>query len=548
MVVIQKMRSNGKPANRQAWRILFISGLALALVSLACSLEAHTSTDPVFIAPQGVSQRSPVTGEDETNTNDAEAVGAANRPSPSEITPTVSPNAITTPLSLPTPTEIIDDTPYLYYTQAGDTIKAIAARFNVDTADITSPDLDSFDMETLLEPDQSLIIPRRIGNTTPPEHLLPDSEIVFSPSAVGFDIAEFTKQAGGYLYTYREYLGSTGMTSGADILYRVSIENSINPRILLALLEYQSGLVYGFPETQAQIDYAMGYPIPRYQGLYNQLSLTVNQLSIGYYGWREGRLTEISFRDNSTARLAPELNAGSVALQYYFAQQKDSQGWHDVLTSSGGFLDFYENMFGDPWERAERVEPLYSNDLVQPPLILPFKVNQLWAFTGGPHGAWDRDGAMAAIDFAPGSVEAGCVKSDTWAVAAAAGLVVRSENAVVAIDLDGDGHEQTGWVLMYLHIATDGRIPVGTWVDVGDPIGHPSCEGGRSTGTHIHIARKYNGEWISADGPVPFNLSGWRVHAGEKPYEGIMSRADETIIASQLSVGASHIIRRSTDP
>jgi LasA protease len=101
---------------------------------------------------------------------------------------------------------------------------------------------------------------------------------------------------------------------------------------------------------------------------------------------------------------------------------------------------------------------------------------------------------------------------------------------------------------MYLHIAQNRRIPVGTWVDVGDPIGHPSCEGGRSTGTHIHVARKYNGEWIPADGPLPFVLSGWRVHAGEKPYEGIMTRDDKEIIASQLSVGASHILRRSTDP
>jgi LasA protease len=541
---------NAKLTKRKSFLSMLFAGMILMLVNLACMLESPTSTEPIFIAPQGIVRKTPVVEIEQPVIAEQkpEQVVAANRPSQSEITPTEANLPFSTPTPLPTPTEVIDATPYLYFTQAGDTLPAITTRFNVEPDEIISLDMDIIPETSWLKPNQRLVIPRRFGNTTPANQIFPDSEVVFSPSAVGFNVHEFTQQAGGFLSTYREYLASTGMTSGADVIYRVAIENSINPRLLLALLEYQSGWVYGDPATQAQIDYAMGIPIPRYAGLYHQLSLSVNQLSMGFYGWREGSLTEISLRDATTLRLAPELNAGTVALQFYFAQRKDSVGWQETLDPSSGFLMLYDSMFGDAWDRAQKVEPLIIHDLEQPPLILPFMVNQLWAFTGGPHGAWDRDGAMAAIDFAPGSVESGCVKSDAFAVAAAAGLVVRSENAVVAIDLDGDGHEQTGWVLMYLHIAQDGRIPLGTWVDVGDPIGHPSCEGGRSTGTHIHIARKYNGEWIPADGPLPFVLSGWRVHAGDKPYEGIMTRDDKEVIASQLSVGASHISRRATDP
>jgi murein DD-endopeptidase MepM/ murein hydrolase activator NlpD len=127
-------------------------------------------------------------------------------------------------------------------------------------------------------------------------------------------------------------------------------------------------------------------------------------------------------------------------------------------------------------------------------------------------------------------------------------LIVRSGNGVVVIDLDGDGREQTGWVLVYLHVATKGRIANGEWVDVGDPLGHPSCEGGFSTGTHVHFARKYNGEWIVADGPLPFTLSGWTVHAGNAPYQGTMTRDGETITASPLGPSTSRIIRRVNDP
>jgi hypothetical protein len=88
----------------------------------------------------------------------------------------------------------------------------------------------------------------------------------------------------------------------------------------------------------------------------------------------------------------------------------------------------------------------------------------------------------------------------------APGLIVRSGNGIVVIDLDGDGYEQTGWAVLYLHIATKDRIALGSWVETGDMIGHPSCEGGVTTGTHVHIARRYNGEWIPADQTLPFVL------------------------------------------
>jgi murein DD-endopeptidase MepM/ murein hydrolase activator NlpD len=110
--------------------------------------------------------------------------------------------------------------------------------------------------------------------------------------------------------------------------------------------------------------------------------------------------------------------------------------------------------------------------------------------------------------------------------------------------LNGDGFEQTGWVVLYQHIATKGRIPVGTWVNAGDRIGHPSCEGGLATGTHVHIARKYNGEWVSAGDPLPFVLSGWTAHAGDHLRQGTLTKGDQTITASSVGSHESQIIRQ----
>jgi hypothetical protein len=121
--------------------------------------------------------------------------------------------------------------------------------------------------------------------------------------------------------------------------------------------------------------------------------------------------------------------------------------------------------------------------------------------------------------------------------------VTRSDRNILALDLDGDGFEQTGWVLFYLHIADRERVPAGTRVNLDDPLGHPSCERGRSTGTHVHIARKYNGEWIAADGPLPFVISGWRARNGARLYEGSLIKGEQEVWANPGGPRTSIVVR-----
>jgi LasA protease len=170
-------------------------------------------------------------------------------------------------------------------------------------------------------------------------------------------------------------------------------------------------------------------------------------------------------------------------------------------------------------------------------------VGEHWALTGGPHAAWNTGTPLGAVDFAPITGERGCGVSRAWAPASAAGVVVRSENGVLTLDLDGDGKEETGWVLMYLHLADADRAASGTHVQAGDRLGHPSCEGGEATGMHVHLARKYNGEWIPVDGTVPYVLSGWTVHAGKLAYQGNLTRGDQVVTAEPDGSHGSTITR-----
>jgi LasA protease len=431
----------------------------------------------------------------------------------------------------------------IYYTQSGDTQANLLARFNVKLSDIAS---DLLPADGFLRPGQMLVIPDVLGITSQSHLVLPDSEVIFSPSTLGFDINAYVKQAGGFLFKYTEYL-KPGLKTGAEVVQWVASDHSLNPRLLLALLEYQSHWVTGQPGNLAEENYPMGFLDVNNQKLFAQLSWAARQLDIGYYGWRAGTLTRVTFPDGTSLRLAPEINAGTAALGVFFANFLNQREWAGAMYGQNGFSSLFERLFGPFQFRAQEVEPLFPPDIAQPPLDLPFFPGQVWSFSGGPHAVWGKDTPFAALDFAPGSTESGCAISQSYVLAPAAGVVTRSGDGIVVLDLDGDGHEQTGWVLLFLHIRTENRAPVGARLNKDDPIGHPSCEGGSATGTHVHIARKYNGEWLLADGPLPFVLSGWRAFAGEKEYLGTLKKNDK-IITAATNGSAETQITRSLEP
>lgn len=425
-----------------------------------------------------------------------------------------------------------------YVVQTGDTIKSIANRFGITASNISGlPEDMEEDSESFLKPDTLLLINAPKREYSSGKRILPDEYVVMGYPSIGYDIAYEVQQAGGYLSTYSEYT-SSGTLSGIEIVEKVALDYSISPIILLELLEYKSNWVYGQPTSVAEEKYPIGWLGENSQGLYKQLTWAAQELSLGYYGWRYGTLSEIPFykypQPDEPIYFNPLLNAGSVAIQYLFAQINLFDDYEDAIYGSNGFLQQFYLDFGNVWEYYIADPNGFNDKLQQPALTLPFSENDEWSITGGPHESWTTGSPLGALDFAPPMAEGGCARSDSWIVASAPGLVLRNGVGTVVLDLDMDGHEETGWVLYYLHVRTDGKAEPGTMLPFHGRIGHPSCEGGASTGTHLHIARKYNGEWVQAYGPIPFNLSGWTPFGGES-YHGGLVRGDDIIYAEQYA-------------
>jgi murein DD-endopeptidase MepM/ murein hydrolase activator NlpD len=455
---------------------------------------------------------------------------------PTEPLATMTPDGGPTPL--PTRTLIEPGSLVSYAAQNGDTLPGLASHFNTTVDEILSANPAVPASATTLPPGYPMQIPAyNLPLTGSPFKIIPDSELVNGPAVVGFDLRQEILKRPGFLSGVTEYAFGRERKVW-DALQIVADNYSINPRLMLALLEYRSqALSDPFPNDDHRT-YPLGHRSPLDKGVYRQLNWAAEQLNNGYYGWRDGSLREFETTDGYIVRPDPWQNAGSVAVMRLFAAMDNLQTFeHD--TSPDGLYATYVDLWGDPFARAMEFIPA---NLEQPRIALPFLPNRVWDFTGGPHPTWGESLPFGALDFAPPAAEGGCAVSSEWVAAPVDGVITRSEEALVELDLDGDGDARTGWVLIFFHMATNDRVAAGTVVKQGDMLGHPSCEGGRATGTHVHVARRFNGEWLPAGGVMPFTLDGWVAHAGDTAYQGTLTKASNVIQACTCTSRQNRII------
>ncbi len=493
---------------------LFAAAVLLSTI-LACA-RSQSSGSPSFWS---ISGKSPPAAEATDSTAPGQAWGLSPRRSPGAPLLTPTPDS-------PHPLPAIRTTPEIYQVQPGDTLGLIASRFGVGLEQLI--EANTLADPNVLEVGQTLTVPAPTPKDPGPAFkIIPDSELVYSPYSALFEVEEFVQKQSGFLATYKEEVNDVSL-SGAQIVERVAQDYSINPRILLAVLEKQSGWVTSKNPKKETRDFPIGWADPQRKGLYRQLNWAANNLNRGYYLWRAGGIGSWLLSDGEAVPIDPTINAGTAGVQQMYAYLYDRENWEQVVTQEGLFA-VYNALFGYPFDYA--FDPVVPINLNQPVMQLPFEPGVVWSFTGGPHGAWGDGSAWAALDFGPPGEALGCVPSEAWVSAVADGMILRAGDGAVIQDLDGDGLEQTGWVLLYMHVEQRDRVAPGTFVKAGDRIGHPSCEGGVSSGTHLHVARRYNGEWISADQDIPFVLDGWVSSGLGKEYDGHLNRGGKKIEA-----------------
>jgi murein DD-endopeptidase MepM/ murein hydrolase activator NlpD len=458
--------------------------------------------------------------------SDTATPGAPTATPPATLTPPPSPLPSNGATPLPTRSLFGPGTLLPYVTQTGDYVAVLAKRFNTTEAEIVvaNPGLPATTTLPIGLPLQIPAYYQPLGGTS--FKIIPDSELVYGPAQRTFSTAAYLATQPGPVKGYSAFVNKQQRDAAATIDY-VARQYSINPKLLLALMEWRTHAL-----TDPQPNAAPFGPLPAEArgDWYLQMIWVAERLTEGYYGWRTGALLDLELPDTYSVRIDSYQNAGTVAVQHLLAVIVPREQFEPAIGPEG-FAATYRALWGDVWQYPAEV---LTGELTQPPLTLPFEPNRIWTYTGGPHPAWGRLMPWSAVDFAPAGVS-GCGSTAEFSRAVADGVILRAGDSTVILDLDGDGYEGTGWVIFYLHIAEVGMVQPGTRVKQGDPIGHPSCEGGSATGTHVHLARRFNGEWLAADGIVPLDLGGWVAVRGAAPYLGRMERLGQWVEASVVS-------------
>ena len=366
------------------------------------------------------------------------------------------------------------------------------------------------------------------SGSIPAMKLIPDSELVNGPAAAGFDMGAFLDGRRGYLTRYSERVRDE-VLSGEQIIDRVAYQFSVNPRLLLAMLEWQGGWLDDPNPTGNARLYPDGEINAQRPNLYLQVAWAAARLNEGYYGVRLGTRQQVALDSGAKLDLPAGVNAGTAGLMSYIAAVSGSRTWAQAM-GEGGFMATYRSLFGDPAQYD--AGPPVPAGTQQPKLRLPWAEGETWLFTGGAHSAWGVGAPWGAVDFTTASV-GGCQPLPEWALAVADGTIARSRNGEVGLSLHPGGDERVGWSVFYMHVGAVGRAASGTRVLAGDRIGHPACDGGLSIAAHLHIARKLNGEWLPALSAIPYTLGAWTFTEDEAEYDGYAIKGSEVREATE---------------
>jgi hypothetical protein len=353
------------------------------------------------------------------------------------------------------------------------------------------------------------------------ETLISDGQFVYGPNVYDFDIQTFLESQRGILEAYSE---SIELQAGYY---------SISPKVLLTIIEIQSGLVTDPNPLPESIEHAVSY---QEEGFSQQIEWLAEELYHNFYWYlytyepdrsQIGDELPVIFEDGSVGKIPGCLNAATYSIQVALARVSTPAHWERLVSRDSplGFYQTYIRLFlsDDPLDTSNIIltDATPPSDLLK----LPFPGGERWKFSGGPH-AWDANPSnpWSSLDFGPGSGSCSSPPTDKWVVASAAGNVRVVAGCWVEIDHGG------GWTTAYYHLKSDSlKVNNGQYIHQGVRIGNPACEicaDGAASVPHVHFAIKQNGTVQAIAGT---SLSGWVVHEGSAQYYGYLEKGSSRV-------------------
>lgn len=279
--------------------------------------------------------------------------------------------------------------------------------------------------------------------------------------------------------------------------------SSISPRVLLTLIDLQSGLLS--EPRRGLLKNRLATPLPglsQRQGFAGQVQDVADQLARHLYQQPALQAAEFGPRSKEPLSYLLQAPAGEPA------------PGRQLLDFSSRYQQLFGDAFASPGLQAlPDVTPLAgpANGFLQ----FPFPLGQNWHVGGAHTNTGSGSYPMSSLDMSQGGGW-GSNQSGVWVAASAAGSFKRHSSCFAEIVHSG------GWSTTYYHLMNV-QYNTGASVAKNTRIANPAntqaqalCNGGASTGPHQHWSLKQNGSWVHLN---TVYLSGWQVTATGSSYD-----------------------------
>lgn len=285
---------------------------------------------------------------------------------------------------------------------------------------------------------------------------------------------------------------------------------SISPKVLLALMEQQSGAISKGGSAKAATQRPFGN-LTRESGFADQVHDVAHQLANHMYA---------DTKSSGTSEFGAS-KAASHPLQALFEAHADGNSLNANAAPALAMQEFaqtYQRLFGKSFTLAAPTLAINNPALAGPAngvLQFPFPVGASWHVGGAHTNTGSGNYPMSSLDMSQGGGW-GSNQSNVWVSSSASGSFKRHSSCFAEIVHAG------GWSTTYYHLMNI-QYNTGATVNKGVRLANPAntqaqalCNGGSSTGPHEHFSLKNNGSWYHLNGVY---LSGWQITATGTSYD-----------------------------
>lgn len=351
----------------------------------------------------------------------------------------------------------------------------------------------------------------------------PEDAVFFNDQRLMYEPGQFTPQIQAFLDQQPGPLKSMVLRVGdrqhtvAEVLLGQSFYSSLNPDVLLALLEQQSKLLSTPNPSQDQFDWAMNYrgENGNKRGLQVQIRWARGQITRAKRDYLD--YLPLTYADGSQGDAPPNLSLSEYALARVLAATTTPD---QLGTKLNDFLATYTRLFGDP-RPAPANWPTPSQPFLHRPNEKTAMVTSFfdhdWPFltqNGGTYSYWGRNEPDLSYDGHDGWDYA--LAPPDVALAAATGDVVFAGNAddncntrAVIID-HGNGYRTLYWHLSQVGVQIGQRVETGAAIGV---IGESGC----AFGPHLHFGVQFLGRNVDPYGWCSPTADPWAANPSGEP-------------------------------